>query len=601
MRMGIRKQWFPVAPPAVGVFFNQTDALLAYPDAWKVSLRQRADAIHSGRLRWFSIHEFDVGLRPDWFRNPFTARTLVNPSKHWTELSDFGLETGDVKIIWEPSRFDWITDLARAYRVFGDEKYLTQLNTWLSDWSVNNPPNIGPNWKCGQETSFRVMKLMHAALVVKQWEQPSEVLQGLVIQHLARVEGNIGYSVAQDNNHGTSESAALWIGSAWVLKYGANNEPTRRRLQSWARKGRSIWKGRLLKLIAKDGSFSQRSVNYHRVVVDTASFVLFYAERLSLSLTVEELERLEQLVSWQYKFIIPETGDAPNLGANDGAMIENLHGCGYRDFRASCQLAHWMLYRERVFDSGPWDETIFWRCPDSWNSFPVVKRELHQFEILDEQYLILRNGGTHVFLRIPDDRFRPLANDAFHLDVWHRGANLIIGSGSYSYNSDEPFAGRFKSVMGHNTVQFGNHDQMPRISKFLLAKWIKADAVSLVTAREDVLVWEGSYTDAWANRHTRLLILENNGQLTVTDRLDTQESWCLRYQMNSSWVELSESDCKTDRVCMELSGKHSSLNIERGYSSLHYLQCTETEVLRVDGFGSAEVSCRIVPFAPAKE
>src|SRR5690606_16628052 len=100
---------------------------------------------------------------------------------------------------------------ARAYRVFGDEKYLDALNNRLMDWSENNPLNQGPNWKCGQETSVRVMKLFTAAAIMQQADSVSESLEELVRHHLLRIQPNIRYAIAQDNNHGTSEAAGLYI------------------------------------------------------------------------------------------------------------------------------------------------------------------------------------------------------------------------------------------------------------------------------------------------------------------------------------------------------------------------------------------------------
>ena len=42
----------------------------------------------------------------------------------------------------------------------------------------------------------------------------------LVYIHLKRIESTISYAIAQDNNHGTSEAAALFIGGSWLLANG---------------------------------------------------------------------------------------------------------------------------------------------------------------------------------------------------------------------------------------------------------------------------------------------------------------------------------------------------------------------------------------------
>ena len=83
-----------------------------------------------GIFTWFSYHKQAVGTNPNWFYNPFEQTTLLKTNLHWTEYSDFNFNTGDVKIIWELSRFDWLTDLARAYKVSGDKKYLDKYITF---------------------------------------------------------------------------------------------------------------------------------------------------------------------------------------------------------------------------------------------------------------------------------------------------------------------------------------------------------------------------------------------------------------------------------------------------------------------------------------
>src|SRR5699024_900899 len=137
--------------------------------------------------------------------------------RHWTEINEFDLNTGDIKILWELSRFDWVTDLAQAYAATKEEKYLTRLNELLNNWSEHNPVNKGINWRCGQETSIRVMKLFNAAVVTGNLKTITPALFDFVFYHVERINGNIRYAVAQDNNHGTSEAAGLYMGALWLL------------------------------------------------------------------------------------------------------------------------------------------------------------------------------------------------------------------------------------------------------------------------------------------------------------------------------------------------------------------------------------------------
>ena len=125
------------------------------------------------------------------------------------------VELEDIKTVWEASRFDWAISFAQLASQ-GDLKSLDQLNIWLDNWCEKNPPYFGLNWKCGQEASIRVIHLAIVAVILGQDKRPLPNLIELIKTHLLRIAPTIRYAIAQDNNHGTSEAAALFVGGAWL-------------------------------------------------------------------------------------------------------------------------------------------------------------------------------------------------------------------------------------------------------------------------------------------------------------------------------------------------------------------------------------------------
>src|SRR5690625_1732266 len=45
------------------------------------------------------------GNTPPWHRNPFVGGRVEQPGRPWWEIPDFDPTVGDIKTIWEPSRF----------------------------------------------------------------------------------------------------------------------------------------------------------------------------------------------------------------------------------------------------------------------------------------------------------------------------------------------------------------------------------------------------------------------------------------------------------------------------------------------------------------
>jgi len=550
LKIGIRSILFSEGTELKGPFFNSISDVAELPHKdWKQSIITKGEELGRGIFTYFSFHKKSIPssdaliYTPNWFYNPFDQVAYSQQQKHWTKLSDFG--EGDIKIIWEISRFDWVTDLARAYKVSGDEKYLSKLNMWLADWSKSNPLNIGPNWKCGQEASFRIMKLLTAAHCLGQYDAPPTSLKEMVKQHVLRIYPNINYAVSQDNNHGTSEAIGLYIGAAWLLNNGEKDA----KFVKFKRKGRVVLEGRILKLIQKDGTFAQKSMTYHRVVLDTMSFVLHNMMLLKESdFSANIVERLTKLGEWQYKMTFGIGGDAPNFGSNDGAMIENLHDRPYRDFRPSTQVFYAALNKRRIYDNVSVSEPLFWRFGPDALKWPVEKNDIQSAEILDQQIIILRNERAKLFMKLPDDTFRP-GNDAFHIDFWIDGDPVLIDSGSYSYNAGS-LTDYFKSVEAHNTVQFGNHEQMPKISRFLNGEWIKLNTLTEPKVNGDEISIQCAYKDYKGNVHKRKVCL-TSFSLLIEDNVKTIENASVNLHFNDEAISKIKLTSTTDTLSLK--------------------------------------------------
>jgi hypothetical protein len=76
--------------------------------------------------------------------------------KTWYKWIRYGHVPGaDIKVPWELSRFQHLTDLGRAYHTAGDEKYVFEFTCQITDWLMNNPPKFGINWACTMEVAIR--------------------------------------------------------------------------------------------------------------------------------------------------------------------------------------------------------------------------------------------------------------------------------------------------------------------------------------------------------------------------------------------------------------------------------------------------------------
>jgi hypothetical protein len=490
---------------------------------------------------------------------------------------------GDIKLIWELSRFDWVLPFAqRAHK--GDPVALDQLNTWLPDWCEHNPPYKGPNWKCGQEASIRVMHLAMAALILGQVRAASPSLRDLVQLHLQRIAPTVQYAMAQDNNHGTSEAAALFMGGSWLVAVGVPEG------ESWARMGRRWLEDRAARLIGPQGSFSQYSLNYHRVMLDSFCMAEVWRRYLDLpAFSVGWQSRALAATEWLRHMVNPFNGDGPNVGANDGARLLQLTDTPYRDYRPSVALAMALFVGQRAYaQSGPWEHALQWLGV----AVPLAVAPPPQSYMADDGgFAVLRCGRAMAMLRYPRFRFRPSQADALHLDLWLGPDNLLRDAGTYSYNTDPHWINYFGGTASHNTVQFDNRDQMPRLSRFLFGDWLKADGVQTLPGSAETTQFAAGYRVGRGARHHRAVSLQA-GRLQVVDQVQGFTTKAvLRWRLQPGDWRLVRSPQGLQLVLgsegVVTIGVSSTVPVLRGelvqgWESRHYLEKTPVPVLEVE-------------------
>ncbi|HEX6588856.1 MAG TPA: heparinase II/III-family protein [Longimicrobiales bacterium] len=536
-RIGARTGVHPVrrqhAAPPRGPYFRAPAALPpAVPavGAWQ------------GSARYFGQREVPLGDGPpDWFANPIEGTRLREPGRDWWQIPDFDAEVGDIKGVWEASRMDWTLAFAQRAR-HGDPRAHARLEQWLADWVARNPPYRGPNWKCGQEASIRVMHLATAALILDQAERPLPGLLDLVEVHLRRIAPTIQYAVAQDNNHGTSEAAALFIGGSWLAAAG---RPSGARA---AARGRRLLEERVARLVGPQGTFSQYSLNYHRVLLDTLAIAEVWRRALALPPFSPELrQRAAAGAEWLRHMVQAETGDGPNVGANDGARLIPLTATDYRDYRPSVQLASVLFSDARAYGGeGAWNDAARWlgvALPDRTLPPPASRAAD------DGGFAVLRRGPALALLRYPRFRFRPSQADLLHVDLWVGGENVLRDAGTFSYHTDARWLRYFAGTESHNTVQFDGRDQMPRLGRFLFGDWLEPTFVEArVEAVDDRVAAAAGYRDRAGASHERRVEL-TTGALRVRDRVaGFQRSAVLRWRLAPGAWQMERPSSDVARV-----------------------------------------------------
>jgi hypothetical protein len=148
--------WRKTAAP---FFFDHKESL-SFPKISSKKLEAEATNILNGKIPFFSAEFRDIGKDYDWVTNPDSGYKY-DGKKHWTEINDFSQEAGDIKFVWEKSRFSYLYTLIR-YDYHFEKDCSAVVFDEIDSWLAANPLNCGPNYKCSQETSLRVFNWVFA-------------------------------------------------------------------------------------------------------------------------------------------------------------------------------------------------------------------------------------------------------------------------------------------------------------------------------------------------------------------------------------------------------------------------------------------------------
>jgi asparagine synthase (glutamine-hydrolysing) len=491
-----------------------TRETLRYP--WNPQLAvDEAERILSGEIKYFA-HEFQkTGFPPDWHKDPVTGIKL-DSKKHWSQLSDEG--EVDIKFIWEASRFSFVYALVRAYAFNRDERYAEAFWQLIESWAESNPPNTGPNWMDGQEAALRLIAWTFGLYAFL--DSPSTTSQRIanitvyIAAHAQRIYSNTDFAIYTRGNHSISEALGLWMTGLLF--------PELKDTEKYLSFGRMSLEREAVQQIFPDGSYSMYSLNYHRFVLQMILYAIKLAE-LNGAPFSESLYRVaNSSVDYLYQLIDLQTGQMPVYGSNDGALVLPLNSCDFIDYRPVLQLGSFLTKGKRLFQSGSWDEDLYWLCGSESLIAKVDAPNQANQSYSNGGVYVLHNAHSKAVIRCTDFQERPSHADQLHVDLWWRGNNIACDAGTYLYSGDNIWRNGLAHTSAHNTVIVDSKDQMKMASRFTWVDWAGGKVL-----QQNVNLWQGEH-DGYTHlsdpvTHKRTVLMLDDDCWLVLDHLNGKQ------------------------------------------------------------------------------
>ena len=558
-------------PTKLDIFNIDVDSLRLFiknqlSDEEKATLVRIADKACDGVIEGFSSIELNYGNPIDWQLNPLTNKRC-DQSVKWYNIPDFDDERGDIKVIWEASRFSHFLTIGRAFLLTNDEKYYKAFSNQLKDWLETNPYSFGANYKCGQECSFRMINTLLAFTVFKECGLATDAdtsnVKDLVDRCYRKIISNFFYAhKCIKNNHTISELMGMIVG-AWCCED-----------QIHLKRGYKILENVISEQFTSDGGYLQFSFNYQRLALQDLEVIINVSNVTGIQLSDHSKELIGKSARLLYQ-CLDDSGDVPNYGNNDGALVFPVTSCGYRDFRPIINTVHALVTNKQLFPNGIYQEELIWFASrKKIEYFALLRIDKESSQFIEAGLFTFRNKKSWAMIIANDFHSRPAHMDQFHFDLWMNGINVLCDGGTYSYASDE---GRMLIKNdSHNTAVVENVSQMNTNGKFMIYDWTKRKLYKYSNT-----YFLGEMKSVNGYRHIRE-VKSSNSKYVIKDKLNKDYSVSFHTP-----CDVSISDGKAvlsmngNTVCVIES--NGQMELKKSYRSLFYLKQEEIECLSIRG------------------
>ena len=443
-------------------------------------------------------------------------------------------------IFWFPGSyrgFQHLPTLGKAYLLTGDERYVREFTSEISDWIAKNPYRRGINWRCPMEVAIRSVNWLwgyqyfrDSPLIDKAFLQ--DFLRSLILhgRHLranpernsALVEFLTSLLVSRQsplasikrarapttNNHYLSDVAGLiYLG----IMLGGIKEA-----ESWRRLGMRELIKEMAKQVYPDGVAYEGSIAYHHLQAEIFLSTTIILQKNGFKLPGWYLKRLEKMLEFTRYYTRPD-GNAPQIGDTDDGRFHILSRYGdwnKRDHRHLLSVGAVVFNRPDFWQGSDDEEAILWLCGKDG----VIQCRNMMSPAPSPSSLAFRRAGFYVLRKdalymmvdcIQDDARAPRGhrhNSRLSFELYAYDKAFIVDPGTYTYVTGEGMRNLFRSTACHNTVTVDGEEQnrfrQPRFVEDLFDMYNDAR----VMVREWTSNEEYDFLDAEHSGYERLAI-----------------------------------------------------------------------------------------------
>lgn len=466
--------------------------------------KERALIMHSARqtLR----HEFDLLGSGIVKLDPVDWHIDFKSGERWEKGFYRDLTTpkgADIKVPWELSRCQHLLWLGEAWLLTGQDAFAQEIISQINSWIDDNPLMYSVNWKCSMDVAFRSVNWMYALNMISSYkgfdDNFAEKVSHSLWQHGFYIINNLEKVVPYSNNHYTSDLVGLlYLGELFSESRVA---------RKWLRIAYKEYSNELHKQILPSGVHYERSVSYHRLMVEMMSYPLYMLQRVGHPVEQSVIDIIKKMYDYVSVYTKPN-GLAPLIADNDdGRFLPFV--C--RDFREHTYLIDTQSAENRIVALG-------------LESF-CLKASINEILYEDAGVAIIHKGNDYLYInnggysKCPKSSDMIIGththNDLLSFELALSGIDVLVDSGTYLYTSSVNDRNEFRSTSKHNTAVVDEEEQNGLVLPFYLKRNVQIGKLK----KHSDGCYVGDYrTIAGGMQHERSFDFYD-GQLKIVDSL----------------------------------------------------------------------------------
>ncbi len=442
------------------------------PDAAK-RLIAEADRLMDGHAEYFGVDRDDLA-DPDWWRDPKTGRRA--PSGYAFDVPYRNEDAvGDIKQIWELSRHQYLTVLAAAYAITGNERYAERVAEHLRSWWAANAPLRGVHWISGIELGIRLLSWVWIRRLLDGWPGAAGLFEGNPVAlnqiwHHQRWLAAFPSRGSSANNHVIAEAAGQFAAACAFGWFPSSARWRAGALRSLERHLRSN--------TFDSGLNRELATEYHGLVLELGLAAVAEADAAGVpvpaSIRLVLLRMTDALAAIvDNRLRPPRQGDADD---GHGLIVDGAGTDRWASLLATGdavfgRLAWWPAVTGTDVRT-PLLAALIRPYSENGTAPAATRPPSRPGNFADAGMTILRgpaeiwcrcDGGPHGFLSIAAHAHA----DALSVEVRHDGVDVLADPGTFCYHGQPEWRRYFRSTLGHNTLQLDGEDQSVSGGPFL--------------------------------------------------------------------------------------------------------------------------------------